>query len=102
MEVAIISTLGHQFSFCYEVRIFIVHSCVPSKKKILIVELFLRQALQEEEYAEFSKVNQDRIVGTKASTATVSFPQSLIQNFNFFLLKIKFVSVFVVHYIYIE
>ncbi|KAK6624133.1 hypothetical protein RUM44_010991 [Polyplax serrata] len=31
----------------------------------------MKQALQEEEYAEFSKVNQDRIVGTKASTATI-------------------------------
>lgn len=31
----------------------------------------LKLALKEEEYAEFSKVNQDRIVGTKGSTATI-------------------------------
>jgi hypothetical protein len=40
-----------------------------------------RFALEEEEYVEFSKLTQDRIIGTKGEIATVSLFINRVMNF---------------------
>lgn len=47
-------------------------ACFSAELNLKYVVVVCRFALEEEEYVEFSKLTQNRIIGTKGEIATVS------------------------------